>query len=164
MCVDSTTETQRSTELVSLQDTLDSEQIAFVDTLDDEITTVIAESSRLQRYDYVVGEVSNYFVSPSDHIHFDLVHGDDDDQLRCIIFNSRRASVTTDINDGMQVAVTGDLSFHPPKNRCSIDVEEVRLLDTDGSYRLYEVLLARLWIAIAALLVIVLAIGGYILL
>lgn len=160
---ESSSETQSNGKLAALQDTLDSDQVAYVNTLSDDIETVVDEASTLQRYDYVIGEVSNHFVSPTDHIHFDLVHGDEEEEpLRCVIAPSHQAPVTTDIENGRLVAVAGDLSFVTPKNRCSIEVEEVVPLGDDGSHPFYEVILARLWIAIVAVLVIVLGLGGYV--
>lgn len=91
MGVESPAENQTTDELVSLQDTLDSEQIAFVDTLDAEITTVIEQASTLQRYDYVIGTVDDGWISQNDHHHFEFVHHnretDKDDQIPCVIFN-----------------------------------------------------------------------------
>lgn len=168
MGVESSTKTQSSTELASLQDTLDSEHVAFVDTLDAEIKAVIAQANRLQRYDYVVGEVDDYGVSSTNNIHFDIVRENEEkeknNQFHYVIFERHRSSVTTDIENGMQVAVAGDVSFDPPRNRCSIEVDDVCSVEEDSAQRFYEMLPVRLWIALVAVLVLVLVLGGFLLL
>lgn len=141
----------------SLQDTLDSEQIAFTDTLGEEIETVIDGASRLQRYEYVVGEIVNYRV-PDDHVYFDLIH--EGSPLHCVIFASRRPAIPTEIDNGMQVAVAGDLTFHQPKNHCSIEVEAVVLLEADSSRQIPT----RRQLTLVALLLIVLVLVGYLML
>lgn len=73
MSIKSRTEKKDNRKLASLQDTLESEQVAFVDTLDEEIKTVIEQASTLQRYDYVIGTVDDIWVSSNDHRHFELV-------------------------------------------------------------------------------------------
>lgn len=154
-----TTMMQSNGEQPSAQDTLDSDRIATTETLGNEIATVISEATRLQRFEYITGEVAEYGVSSRDHAHFRLVH--ESGTIHCVIFDFRRTTLTTNITNGMQIAVTGDLSFYAQENRCEIEVEEVVPIGEDGSHPFYEVILARLWIAIVAVLVIVLGLGGY---
>lgn len=134
MGVESSTERRNSDELAAIQNRLGSEQVASVDTLDDEIKTVIDESSRLQRFEYVIGTVDDAWIH-NDHRHFDLIDPDEDGQIHCVIFDSRRASITTEITEGRQVAVAGDVSFFPPKGKGSILVKEVAPLKADDSQR-----------------------------
>ncbi len=122
MGVESPTENQGGEELSSLQDTLGSEQITFVDTLVSDIESVIAESSNLHRYEYVIGEVTNYGVSSNDHVHFDLAHNGT--HLHCVILQFRRSDFSVDLEDGLQVAIKGELSFYTADNYCSIMVED----------------------------------------
>lgn len=162
MSVESSTAEQSAGELAAFQDILESNQIAFTDTLTDEIETVIAEASRLQRYEYVVGTVTDYGVSSNDHAHFDLIH--DGEPLHCVVFASRRSSIPA-INSGQQVAVAGDVSFHPPENRCSIEVDEVvpfKENDTSLLRRIRSNRQAQIALAVVVLLVLVL--GGIFLL
>lgn len=127
------------------------------------VTTVISEASSLQRFEYVIGEVSDYGVSSSDHAHFRLAH--ESGTIHCVIFDFRRATITTDIDNGMQVAVIGDISFYSQDNRCSIEVEEVVPIEADGSQRFYEAIPARLGIAITVFLgIIVMGVVSYLIL
>lgn len=85
MGVESLADNQAGTELAAVQETLDTDgEIAFVDAVADEIETVIDEISTLQRFEYVVGNVSGYGASSNDHAYFDLVHNGC--PLRCVIF------------------------------------------------------------------------------
>lgn len=156
---EATTMTLGNGEQPSAQDTLDSDRIVTVETLGNEIATVITQANRLQRFEYVTGEVAEYRVSSRDHAHFQLVH--ENVALHCVIFDVRRATITTTITNGMQVAVTGDLLFFSQDNHCSIEVEEVVPTEADDSQRAYADLPVRLWIAIAVLLVIVLWSVGF---
>lgn len=159
---EATTRTLGNGEQPSAQDTLDSDRIATVETLGNEIATVITEANRLQRLEYVTGKVAEYGVSSRDHAHFRLTH--ESVAIHCVIFDVRRATITTDIDNGMRVAVTGDLLFHSQDNHCSIEVEEVVPIGEVDSQRGYAALPVRLWIAIAALFVIVLWSVGFFLL
>jgi exodeoxyribonuclease VII large subunit len=124
------------TDLVSLQETLDTDEIVFVDSLSSEIDAAIADAADLHRYEYVIGEVSDYGIASSDHVHFDLVH--DGDPLHCVILQFRRDAIATDLDDGMQVAVSGDLSFYTDDNYCSIMVEDVIAVGTGVYQQTYE--------------------------
>lgn len=120
MGVESTTENQDTEELASLQNTLDSEQIAFVDTVAEEIATVIDDASRPHRYEYIVGEVSDYGISSNDHAYFD------------------RQPIDIDIEDGIQLAVKGGVSFYSPHNYCSITVEHTVIVGEGAYQQTYE--------------------------
>lgn len=161
MGVESQTENQTTGELASLQNTLDSEQVTFSDTLANEIEAVVEETSSLHRYDYVVGMVSNYFIKEN-HVHFDIVHRNT--PLHCVIFEQRRSSVTTDLEEGMKVAVTGDLGFHAPKNYCSIEATNVVVIEENRPQRFYERIPTFVLIILVGLFLILLLFGGYIVL
>lgn len=47
-------------DLATFHDQLGSEDIAFVDGLSSEIEAVIENTTELQRYEYVIGDVSDY--------------------------------------------------------------------------------------------------------
>lgn len=136
MGVESPTENEATEELASLQDTLDSEHIIYVDSLTNEIETVIDEASGLHRYEYVIGEISDYGVSSNKHVHFDLVH--EGCPLHCVLLQFRRSSITSDLENGMQVAVKGELSFYTDDNYCSIMVEDVVAVGEGDYQQTYE--------------------------
>lgn len=130
------TETEGTKGLASLQDTLGGEQIAFVDTLAEEIETALEETSQHYCYEYMVGEVTNYCVSANDDAHFDLVH--EGAQLHCVLLQFRREAIDTALEDGNQVAVTGHLSFYTVDNHCAIMVEDAIAVEEGTYQRTYE--------------------------
>lgn len=161
MSIESPKEEQDDGALAAMQDTLESEQIAFVDTLDEEIKTVVEQASTLQRYDYVIGTVDDVWTSSNDFHHFDLIQyneeADGDNLIHCVIHPSRRPSITTDITEGRQLAVAGNVSFYPPEGRASIFVDDVDAVDRDGSSHPFERVRTdhRIQIALASMLLLV---------
>ncbi len=121
MGVDSRADEDTKTSLESHQDTLNTKNITFVDALNSEISDALEQTSSLQ-YDYVLGDVSDYGVSGNGHAHFDLVHGGS--TIHCVIFSYRLRSLTTDIDDGTQIAVKGELSFYEANGSVSLIVED----------------------------------------
>jgi exodeoxyribonuclease VII large subunit len=119
----------------SLTDTLGTENVAFVDELNNEIASVI-EASDAGRFDYVVGDVSDYSVSSAGHAHFDLVHGDA--SIHCVVFAFKLSHLDVEIEDGTQVAVKGDLSFYEEGGTVSIIVEDVVDIGEGEYQQLYE--------------------------
>lgn len=103
------------------QDTLGTEDIAFVDTLNTEISDILKAADL--NYEYVIEDVSSYGVSESGHAHFDLVH--DDSKIHCVIFEYRLKSLDSTIEDGTHVAVRGDLSYYAADGSTSLLVDEV---------------------------------------
>lgn len=127
---------QAGEDLVTLQNTLDSEAITFVDRLSAEVETVIEDAADLQRYEYVIGDVSDYGVSSKGHAHFELIH--DETPIHCVIYTFRLPSITVDIENGMQVAVKGKVSFYTDENYCSIITEDVVDVGTGIYQQTYE--------------------------
>lgn len=123
-------------DMESLHETLGSEAIAFVDTLSTEIEAVITDAGDLQRYDYVIGDVADYGSSSRGHAHFELIH--DGTPLHCVLYKFRRSSVSVDIEDGMQLAVSGEVSFYIDNNYCSIIVEDAVAVGTGTYQQTYE--------------------------
>ncbi|WP_049935209.1 exodeoxyribonuclease VII large subunit [Haloplanus natans] len=118
-----------------LQDRLGTEAVTFVDTLGAEIATVVEDAPALT-FDYVVGEVSDHGVSSNGHVHFDLTHGDA--TIHCVCFASRRSTVDADLDDGQQVAVTGDLSYYEANGSLSVIVADVVTVGTGQYQQTYE--------------------------
>jgi len=103
-------------------ETLGSENIAFVDALNSQIDALIENTTEL-RLDYVLGDVSSAGTSSTGHLHFDLVHNDS--KVHCVVFRSRIHSTNVDVENGIQVAVKGDLSYHAPDGKVSLLVEDI---------------------------------------
>ncbi len=91
---------------------------------------------RFQQPGFVPHWPSVTHFTPNDHRHFELVRYNEetnkDDQIHCMIFNSRRSAITTALTEGRQVAVAGQLSLYPPQGSGSILVDEVASVDGDG--------------------------------
>jgi exodeoxyribonuclease VII large subunit len=122
MGIDSGTPEDTGTDIEVFQDTLDSESLAFVDALNEEIETLVEDSPALE-YDYVLGDVSNYGVSSNGHGHFDLVH--EGSTIHCVVYDYKRETLDMDIESGTQVAVNGDLSYYAKEGKISIIVDDV---------------------------------------
>jgi len=124
--------TEQATEhsLEALRERLDTDAVRFVDSLNDDIATVVEAADELH-FDYLVGDVSDCGVSSSNHTHFDLVH--EDSTIHCVLFGFRRSTVNVDLDDGMQVAIKGDLSYYEDGGSISVIVEDVVEIG-DGVY------------------------------
>lgn len=170
MGVEPPTEEQDDGALAAMQATLESEQIAFVDTLDAEIKTVIAQADHLQRYDHVVGTIDDAWISSRDYQHFDLIQYNEEternNQIHCVIRPSQRPSITTTITEGKQAAVAGTVSFHPPEGYASILVDDVDSVDADDSSHPLKRTRTdrRIQITIATMLLLVILLVGALLL
>lgn len=101
-----------------------------VDTLNAQISEVLEASDHLY-FDYVIGDVSDFSIS-NGNVHFDLDHGDA--SLHCVLFEYRREWVTDDLDDGRQIAVSGDLSYYEVRGQCSILVDDIVEIG-EGSYQ-----------------------------
>ncbi|SFR97566.1 Exodeoxyribonuclease VII large subunit [Halomicrobium zhouii] len=110
------------TDLQSYHDTLDSENITFVDALNDEIAALVQNAPDLD-YDYVLGDVSGYGVSSNGHGHFDLVH--ENATVHCVVYSYKLDTLALDVDDGTQVAVKGDLSYYEAEGQVSIVVDDI---------------------------------------
>jgi exodeoxyribonuclease VII large subunit len=122
-------------DLASLQERLDTEAVTFVDTVNEEVSTLVDEADHL-RFDYVVGDVSSASVAASGHQHFDLVHNGS--SIHCVCFQSRRPTIQADIDDGLQIAVKGDLSFYEPEGKLSVIVKDIVTVGEGQYQQLYE--------------------------
>lgn len=173
MSVESSIEEHNGEEFASVQDVVGQDAaITSIDTLTSEIATMIDDTNSLHQHDYVVGEVADYGVSGRGDVHFKLVHrkggreNRKDNRLYCIIYEDRRANITTTIQDGQRVAVTGDLTFYTPKSRCSIEVNDVVTPTGNDSSHLLERIRAdrRVQIALATVLLLVILLVSSVLL
>ncbi|MBX0288734.1 exodeoxyribonuclease VII large subunit [Halomicroarcula sp. F28] len=108
--------------LASLQERLDTEAVTFVDAMNDELSTLIEGADHLG-FDYLVGDVSDCGTSSNGHLHFDLVHNDS--SIHCVCFQYRVSRLDADLEDGLQVAVKGDLSYYEDGGSVSVVVEDV---------------------------------------
>ncbi|MCU4975713.1 exodeoxyribonuclease VII large subunit [Halobacteria archaeon AArc-m2/3/4] len=127
--------------LETLHDVLDTEDVTFVDALNDEIGTLLENSSAL-RYDYVVGDVSDYGISGNGHAHFDLVH--EGSTLHCVIYSYRLDSLGGgegeggELDDGTKAAVKGDLSYYAANGSVSVIVEDVVEIGEGAYQQIYQ--------------------------
>jgi len=109
-------------DLQRYHDTLDSENVTFVDALNDEIAALVQNAPDLD-YDYVLGDVSGYGVSSNGHGHFDLVH--ENTTVHCVVYSYKLDTLALDVDDGTQVAVKGDLSYYEAEGQVSIVVDDI---------------------------------------
>jgi len=116
------TEPGTDDDLATLAAELETENITFVDALNDEIADLVENTDHLQ-YDYILGDISDYGVSSNGHGHFDLVH--EDVSLHCVVFANRLDRVADDIEDGTHVAVKGDLSYYEDESQVSVIVRQI---------------------------------------
>ncbi|MCJ0618188.1 exodeoxyribonuclease VII large subunit [Haloarcula hispanica] len=123
------------TSLETLQEALQTERITYVDTLNEDIGAVVESADQLA-FDYVVGDVSDYGVSSSDHVHLDLVH--EGSTIHCVLFGYKRSTIDTTIEDGMQVAVKGSLSYYEDGGNVSVIVEDIVAVGEGTYQQIYE--------------------------
>jgi exodeoxyribonuclease VII large subunit len=109
---------------------LEGKETVTVDTLNTEISEVLETSDHLY-FDYVIGDVSDFGVS-NGNVHFDLDH--EDASIHCVLFEYRREWVTDDLDDGRQIAVSGDLSYYEVRGQCSVLVDDIVEIG-EGSYQ-----------------------------
>ncbi|WP_170096391.1 exodeoxyribonuclease VII large subunit [Haloarcula argentinensis] len=119
----------------TLQEALQTERITYVDTLNEDIGAVVESADQLA-FDYVVGDVSDYGVSSNDHVHFDLVH--EGSTIHCVLFGYKQSRLDTTIEDGMQVAVNGSLSYYEDGGNVSVIVEDIVEVGEGTYQRIYE--------------------------
>nr|WP_277347961.1 exodeoxyribonuclease VII large subunit [Haloarcula argentinensis] len=96
----------------------------------------VVESADQLAFDYVVGDVSDYGVSSNDHVHFDLVH--EGSTIHCVLFGYKQSRLDTTIEDGMQVAVNGSLSYYEDGGNVSVIVEDIVEVGEGTYQRIYE--------------------------
>ena len=129
-------------DIEDLHETLGTESVRYADALNEEIAEVVEDSPELQ-YSYIVGEVSDSGFSASGHLHFDLVHNTS--TIHCVLFEYKQAWVEVDgLEDGVEVAVEGDLSYYEDGGNVSIILDEFVELGEGNYRREYEQNRARL--------------------
>ncbi|MDT3437192.1 exodeoxyribonuclease VII large subunit [Haloarcula sp. 1CSR25-25] len=121
--------------LETLQEALKTERVTYVETLNEDIGTVVESADRLE-FDYVVGDVSDCSVSSNGHVHLDLVHGGS--TIHCVLFGYKRSSIDTTIEDGMQIAVNGSLSYYEEGGNVSVIVEDIVEVGEGTYQQIYE--------------------------
>ncbi len=110
----------KETPLETHGETLGSDNITFVDALNNQISDVVEQTPTL-KYDYILGDVSDYGVSGNGHAHFDLVH--EDSKIHCVIYAFRLHSMDVTVEDGTLAAVKGELSYYEANGSVSLIVE-----------------------------------------
>lgn len=130
MGTDADDELTGSADIDGLADELATDSVAFVDELNDRIGTVLADAESLS-LEFVVGDISDAGTSSNSHLHFDLVH--EGSSIHCVIFEYRLDRIDPAIEDGLQIAVQGDLSYYEDEGQMSIIVEDIVELG-DGLY------------------------------
>ncbi|WP_248516273.1 exodeoxyribonuclease VII large subunit [Salinarchaeum laminariae] len=121
--------------LEELEERLGSDDVVLVDALNDQIEGIIENAPDL-RVDYVVGDASDVFVSSGGHLHFDVVH--EGSSIHCVVFAFRLDGLEADLEDGLQIAVRGDLSYHEDEGQVSILGEDVLTLGEGLYERTYQ--------------------------
>jgi len=132
MGIDAADDGDAETGLEAFAEALGTKNITFVDALNSQIRTLI-DSARDIRYEFILGDVSSASRSSNGHLHFDLVHNES--KVHCVIFRSRLHSMSATIENGVQVAVRAELSYHEPNGRVSLLVNAVVEMGT-GIYEL----------------------------
>lgn len=116
-------------------DGLEDQTVLTVDGLNTAISDVLETPPDDLYFDYVVGDVSDCHAV-NGHLHFDLDHGDA--TIHCVVFEYRRDRVPDDLDDGLQIGVSGDLSYYEPRGRCSVLVDDVVTIGEGAYQQLYE--------------------------
>jgi len=115
-------DTNPESDLATLQERLDTEAVTFVDAMNDELATLIEDADHLG-FNYLVGDASDYGPSSNGHLHFYLVHNGS--RIHCVCFQYRVSRIDADLEDGLQVAIKGDLSYYEDGGSVSVIVEDV---------------------------------------
>src|SRR5690625_4944729 len=71
----------------------------------------------------VEGELSNMKESRNGHLYFTIK--DSDAQLPCVMWSSTRMRIASEIRDGQQLILGGDLQLYPPHGRYQLIVSMV---------------------------------------
>lgn len=121
--------------LAAIEERLGSDDVAFVDALNDRINGLIEDSPDLH-VDYIVGDASDVFVSSGGHLHFDIVH--EGSSIHCVVFQFRFDRMDATVEDGLQIAVKGDLSYHEDEGQVSILGEDIVKLGEGLYERTYQ--------------------------
>jgi exodeoxyribonuclease VII large subunit len=114
--------TEPADDHATLEERLDADEVTFVDSLNDDLATLVEDADHLQ-FDYLVGDISDYGISSNDHAHFDLVHNDS--SIHCVCFEYRIPGIDANLDSGMQAAVKGKLSYYEDGGSISVIVDDV---------------------------------------
>jgi len=121
-------------EVLSSHETLEGATAVTVTGLNSSISEVIAASDGLY-FDYVVGDVSDYREA-NGNVHFDLTH--DGNSIHCVLLGYRRDWVAAELEDDLQVAVSGDLTYYEARGSCSVMVDDAIELGDSQYHEIYE--------------------------
>lgn len=121
-------------EVLSSHGALEGATAVTVDALNSSISEVLAASDGLY-FDYVVGDVSDYREA-NGNVHFDLTH--DGNSIHCVLLGYRRDWVAAELEDELQVAVSGDLTYYEARGSCSVMVDDAIELGDSQYHEIYE--------------------------
>ena len=85
----------------------------------------IIEAETLEQYFWVSGVIQRCYLSERGHYYFDLV--DDRSRIRCMFTEKRRGDIPFDLENGLEIAVYGDLQFYERRSEVQIQARQVRL-------------------------------------
>lgn len=80
---------------------------------------------------FIVGEVTDCGVS-NGTLYFQLT--DEDASIQCLAFQRYRSRIDVDIEDGLEIAVMGELKYYEEKGECSIYVHDAISIG-EGAYQ-----------------------------
>ncbi|MBN2731773.1 MAG: exodeoxyribonuclease VII large subunit [Balneolaceae bacterium] len=90
----------------------------------------------------VEGEVSNASTSRSGHTYFTLK--DEDAQLSCVIWRGVNQRLETELTDGQQIIVGGDIQVYPPHGKYQLIVRSVEQAGIGALQKAFEKLKTKL--------------------
>jgi exodeoxyribonuclease VII large subunit len=85
--------TEPADDHATLAERLGTDDVTFVDTLSDDVATLVENADHLQ-FDYLVGDISDYGTSSNGHAHFDLVH--DNASIHCVCLEYQLPRIDAD--------------------------------------------------------------------
>lgn len=91
---------------------------------------------------WVTGEVSNLRAQPSGHLYFVLK--DAQAQLSCVLFRGQTVAERSQLRDGIQVTLGGDLTIYESRGQYQLRVVQVELQGAGALQVAFERLKARL--------------------
>ena len=91
---------------------------------------------------WVTGEVSNLRAQPSGHLYFVLK--DNQAQLSCVLFRGQTVAEKSQLRDGVQVILGGDLTVYESRGQYQLRVIHVELQGAGALQAAFERLKARL--------------------
>lgn len=109
---------------------LPEESLTTVSELNAAIADRVESAANLHS-EFIVGEVADNGVSDGTR-YFQLT--DDDASIQCLVFNRYRGRIDIDIENGMEIAVVGEISYYEEKGRCSILVHDAIVIG-EGAYQ-----------------------------